>query len=267
MDEQQFERVLANLAEEQVPAGTDLWPAIRVRFETSQWRLAQSEDSMQTTTARTRRLRLVSVFLSALLLVGILVAVTPQGRAFAQSVLQFFTRAPADSLPVQDWQRTPAVNDSTAADPADINAAELPVDVVEGQAGFDVLEPAWLPPSLTFAGATLEAEHSIVRIFYRYEDTNGLVLREEPYQLSEDCELCGLVGDSAVVEEVSLGQATAEYVEGVWNLTDDGPVWVSDPYLKTMRWQADGMAFELVYMGPPDSLSKDDLAAIAQSMQ
>jgi hypothetical protein len=41
---------------------------------------------------------------------------------------------------------------------------------------------------------------------------------------------------------------------------------MNDPYLKTMRWQANGIAFELGYMGPPDTLSKEDMIAIASSI-
>ncbi len=41
----------------------------------------------------------------------------------------------------------------------------------------------------------------------------------------------------------------------------------SDPYLQTLRWQANGMAFELLYMGPPDSVTRADLIAIAESLK
>lgn len=85
--------------------------------------------------------------------------------------------------------------------------------------------------------------------------------------MKDDCELCGKVGADAAIEKVSIAGNEGEYAEGVWKLTDQGPVWEADPYLKTMRWQENGMAFELLYMGPPETLTKDDLIAIAASIK
>ncbi|HLF91267.1 MAG TPA: hypothetical protein VI451_20145, partial [Anaerolineales bacterium] len=59
---------------------------------------------------------------------------------------------------------------------------------------------------------------------------------------------------------------TGEYVEGVWKLNGTSKDWESDPYLKTMRWQVNGIAFELLFMGPPDSVTKAELIAIAESL-
>lgn len=94
-----------------------------------------------------------------------------------------------------------------------------------------------------------------------------MVLRQEPGLTTDECVLCGKVGADTAVQEVSIAGVYGEYVEGVWNLTEQGPVWEADLYLKTMRWQNNGMAFELMYMGPPDTLSKQDMIAIAESMR
>jgi hypothetical protein len=264
MNEEQINKVLGFLAEGLVPADTDLWPAIRKRFETGKSHLSHGDLFMNQSLAR--RYRLAFAFLLALLMVTALLFATPQGRAWAQEFLQFFTRAKTDSLPVQSWQLTPAQK-TTTPDPSSIIDANQPVAEVEQRAGYDILEPAWLPDILSFEGASFEPEHRIARLFYKYVDTNGLVLREEPFQPTDECELCGVVGASAAVEEVQIGQNKGEYVEGVWKLTESGPVWESDPYLKTLRWQSNGMAFELLYMGPPDSLTKADLIAIAESIK
>jgi hypothetical protein len=194
------------------------------------------------------------------------VLLTPQGRSLAQEILQFFNRADSDTLPVQSWQLAP-LPETSAPDPADISNANLAVDEVENQIGYDVLEPTWLPEVLSFVGANLDPEQNMSFLFYRYTDTNGLVLKQVPVEINNDCALCGTVGASALVETVQVGQASAEYVEGVWKMTGAGPVWESDLWLKTLRWQADGMAFELLYMGPPESVSRADLIAIAESLE
>ncbi len=215
-----------------------------------------------------RRLQTGVVFILALLLAGILIFTTPGGRAFAQSVLSFFTRAKSDTLPTQTWQMsTPNATEAGTSDPSSILDANLTIEEAEHLAGFDILKPTYTPQFLSFSGASYESDHRIVRIFYRYVQSNGLVIREEPYVNTEDCELCGEVGASADVETVQIGDTTGEYVEGVWKLTDNGPVWESDPYLKTLRWQANSMAFELIYMGPPDTLTKEDLIKVARNLK
>ena len=42
-------------------------------------------------------------------------------------------------------------------------------------------------------------------MFYRDSEGNGLVLKEEPFQQTDDCGLCGKVGTSAAV----VGEGTA----------------------------------------------------------
>jgi hypothetical protein len=214
-----------------------------------------------------------------LLLAAALLVLTPQGRAWAQEIAHFFTRAKSDVLPLQPWQMTAIhIHEETVTPILETVTPEpgyvfnLSVAEVEHQAGFDVLEPTWLPGILSFEGASYQNEHNIVRIFYRYnqdgpDDTNGLVLRAERFQTNDDCALCGVVGASEKIETVPIGDTTGEYIIGVWTLTDNGPVWESTPYLKTLRWQANGMAFELLYMGTPESVTKADLIAIAESMK
>jgi len=205
---------------------------------------------------------------TVVLLVSLLI--TPQGRVWAQDLLQFFTRTQTDALPVQPWQLTPqpTLAPGTAApDPANILEAKLSVTEVEEQSGFDVKGPTWLPEHLTLVGATYDPPRSLVRIFYRLEESNGLVLKEEFYSSFDTCALCNEVGASASIETIQIGNATGEYVQGVWKLTENGPVWENDPYLQTIRWQAEGVAYELQYMGPPDMLPRDELVKIAGSLQ
>ncbi len=155
---------------------------------------------------------------------------------------------------------------------------DLTVSKAAEMAGYDVLEPTWLPEVLYFVGASYQSDQEIVRIFYQYNPSsagfndagnyqgNGLVLREEHYQRTEDCELCGLVGASAEIEKVRIGDAIGEYVVGVWYL-NDGATWKNDPWLLTLRWQIAGRAFELMFFGPPEEITKEDMIAIAESLK
>jgi hypothetical protein len=250
-DEKQLEQLL-----ETVPPN----PSARINT-----RLAAAPWTRRATVSR----RISAAISLAVLTLAILVAATPQGRAWAQEIIYFFTRADSNNLPLQSWQLTPIPENSTPDAGFIFNQAVIKV---EQQAGFHVLEPTSLPDNLSFDGASYEPEHNIVRISYRDnqgepDDTNGLVLRQESFQIADDCELCGVVGASAVIEMVQIGSVTGEYVVGVWKLTDNGPVWESDPYLQTLRWQANGIAFELLYMGTPESITKADLIATAESIK
>lgn len=242
---------LAQIAEEAAPtAEIDLWTGLHQHLASESH--FKGDASMNTTTKLTPRRAALATLIAFALLLGLFA--TPPGRALAQTVLQFFTRAGSDQLPVQS---APAPTDA----PRDKSLVEA-----ESLAGFSVLTPGTLPEGLSFYGASYDdGLKAVVQQFgYSPEDIR-FSLRQQPFTTSETCTLCGLVGASAPVQPVTVGSAPAEYTEGVWELTDAGPVWRNDEYLKTLRWQKDGMAFELIYMGT--ELDRDALVALAASVK
>jgi hypothetical protein len=164
------------------------------------------------------------------------------------------------------------------------DAYNLSVSEAEQQAGFKVSQPATLPDVLSLVGASYDATHGYVQIFYQTPQGEGLTLRQEVASTAEYCTLCDiLVGDYNTVEEgnpdnimvvpfdanletVQIGAVSGKYIEGVWSGTDCcGWVWDPNPYLKTLRWWADGRAFELTYMGM--EIEKADMLRIAESLK
>jgi hypothetical protein len=158
----------------------------------------------------------------------------------------------------------------------------LSVKEAEALAGFDVLEPTWLPPVLFFEGAAFEPKEwdnpkDAVLISYYFSSgqigpglaSNGIVITQQPIASIEGCNMgtnC-LVGAGANVETVQIGGSTGEYVIGVWEADNAGNwIWRHDPYLQRLRWQKDDMTFEILYMGPPEEVVKANLIAIASSM-
>jgi len=246
----------------------------RAEFLTSLRNDLLTRDSAFVHTARPQR---VPLFVSRKLVLGLLglLAVliafyltTPTGKALAQQILHFFTPAASDTLPPQiQMVTTPDSMGTATPDPASILDANLTVEEAERLAGYNVLEPAWLPESLTFTGATFDAESNTARVFYSLFESNGLVIRQQPLADAEECELCTEVGASAKIENVQIGETTGEYVAGVWKLTSEGAVWESTPYLKRLRWQTGNMTFELMSMTQPDRLTKKELIKIAQSLK
>ncbi|HEX5809665.1 MAG TPA: hypothetical protein VFY25_13445 [Anaerolineales bacterium] len=157
----------------------------------------------------------------------------------------------------------------------------LEIKEAESVAGFDILEPTWIPEILSFKGAAFESkewsrQQNTVRIFYSLRadlfgpgfETNGVILTQQPIESVEDCEICDFVGADANVEQVQIEDTPGEYVVGVWKADDAGNwVWAYEPWLQTLRWQENGIAFELLYMGPPEAITKANLIAIAESLQ
>lgn len=142
------------------------------------------------------------------------------------------------------------------------NPFSLTMDEVKRYADYQVL----MPEGMTFLGAAFDPALKMTLLSFGDSESERIILiKQQPIDSPETCTLCGLVGASASVQQVQINGVPGEYAEGVWELTDNGPVWRDDPYLKTLRWQKDGMAYELIYMGI--DLEKDNLVVIAESMK
>src|ERR1044071_593448 len=101
MDNNKIKSILQDALEEQIPASEiDLMPVVQSRLVAG--KTLQQGEQMN----RNRSKRLVLSALAAIVVV-VMALITPQGRAFAQNILQFFIRAGSDSLPVPtepvDW--------------------------------------------------------------------------------------------------------------------------------------------------------------------
>jgi hypothetical protein len=142
-----------------------------------------------------------------------------------------------------------------------------------------VLAPTWLPDFLVFNGASFWPKQRIFEIVYglapNNPNENTLALMEQPIpENGDDCIIytypiaCSmLVGASATIEEVQIGDIPGEYVKnGVWQAIDDTGQWGWDatPPIQKLRWHANGVAFELSTI--IDGFSKKDLITIAESL-
>jgi hypothetical protein len=139
----------------------------------------------------------------------------------------------------------------------------------EAQAGFDVLEPGVLPQGMMFLGSSLDPFSKTTFLSFGYSETErSILIQQQPVSSPETCDLCTLIGASAEVETIQVRGTAGEYVIGVWKADDLGNwIWEYEPFLQRLRWQENGMAFEILYMGPPEQITKDDLVAIAESMK
>ncbi len=196
-----------------------------------------------------------------------------------EKILLYFIRAESDNLPLQEWQKTPvsAETETQIAKEDKRRNVSLSISEVEKQVGFNVLEPTWLPDELIFNRVNFDPEHKIAYLYYEggkntpeFDDSYFMVLQEELYKINDDCDVCGKVGANAVVIKVRIGNVTGEYVEGTWDLTDSGPVWDPNPWIKTLRWRLNNLAFEIMYAAngaSPDRVTKEEISAIAASIK
>ena len=195
------------------PQKVKLWPEIHERLVKINHPLTQTQGTTMTPTySRTLRPAFLAFALLALLTLAFL---TPPGRALAQSILQYFTRAGTDNLPLQPEYTAPVEA-----------PRNLSLEEAQTQAGFNLRTPASLPEGFTFQGASYTPETRTVIQQFGYNSAEiRFSIAQQPYTTRETCDLCGLVGASASVQTIQIGAISGEYTEGVWELTDNGPVW------------------------------------------
>jgi hypothetical protein len=278
MNDRQLERVLGRLAERLIPAETDLWPAIREQMKMSKPDSRKGDLSMNTQLARSRRLRLASVVLIALLGAAVLLFATPQGRALAQEFLNFFSRAGSDVLPAPTDVPLVWVSrfDAPPPTPAPLSAPftsdcgvyatpTCSVEQIRNKVAFTVKELGTVPYSVNFIGATGGPDH--VYILY---DTGGhrgfLVLWESLPTWSSEHQF--QVGASAVVETVQIGRNTGEYVKGSFGYLAGDPTvnWDAAADTQTLVWVDNGVFMEMQSAGSAMPFNRDEFVALAETL-
>lgn len=261
MDKKNIQAILQDELEKEIPSSEiHLWQTVKARLVEKHTQQGVKMNIIKS------RLTYATLALAAVLALAFL---TPQGRAFAQGVFQFFARVDQDSYPLQDWQKIPPVQTSPES------PFKYSVQEAESLAGYDILSPVEIPAGMIFVGASYDEKYHIVaQAFGSSAEFIELSLWQQPLEHYAPCgdisQLCdnmlggNLAGNSADIQTVQIGDLTGEYVEGVWNLTDNGPVWEPTPALKTLRWKNDTMIFELV--GGMNQ-TRNDLVKLAESIR
>jgi hypothetical protein len=279
MDSQNIQSILQAALENEFPSSQiQLWPAVKASLVAGNYSLVQPEENRKTIKSRRNsRIALVTLVIVALLA---LVFITPQGRAFARSVLRFFIRANSDTLPVPTepvtWvepnlphpTRTPPPALALfAEDCGDFGDANCSIEQIRSKVDFTVKEPATIPAGMYFIGATGEPD----RAFLKYEFENhggGLYIFEERWS-GRPTEGTSEVGASAIVEEVRVGGLAGEYFRGSFVMRDGETTttWDPDFQAETLRWVDNDISYTLQYdFTTQRPLGKDGLIAIAESL-
>src|SRR5215216_6416038 len=236
-NEHQVEELLADLPPE--PS-----PQLKQRLVSAPW----------TTHGIKRRQTLTVIYLTVTLLVG-LIGFTPQGRAFAQSIIKFFTTTDKDSIQLSDeevnWYYTPVPTRALSL----VNVTPLPTSLddcsalssryeceirkIERQLSIDLKEFSTPPPGWRFTTVdsytAAVATYTGTMIDISYKTSGGyLDLMQGNGDFPPDQEVL-----ASAVERVQIGQYYGEYVNGGFWLRngDKNITWTSEGTDQRIRWK------------------------------
>jgi hypothetical protein len=259
MDNKELKSILQDALEEQMPASqVNLLPAVQARLVARKQSLVQQGENMNK--IRNQKLIFSAIAIVALLAVAL---ITPQGRAFAQSVLHLFTRAESDTLPLQPWQIPPSEivqADSTALPPSQLITI---IADAERLAGFDAAELVSTPEGFTFLGARLYG--NVISLEYEAQGGGGnlIIMQSREGYVQSDWDK---VPPDAVVTPVKVGELDGEFVQGTFvaYAGDTLATWNPEAAILRLRWIRDGIWFEMTKFGDVESIEYLDQAGLIE---
>ena len=267
MDRKKIQSVLQAALEQEIPASQiKLWSAVKASVEAGKHSLFQQGEKMNTAAPR-RVPRAALVTMMATVIVAF-AFITPAGRAFAQTILRFFTRTESDSFYMPPSDLT---FEDTTPFHAECGTSIHPtcsVEQVRSKVGFEVKELGNLPEGMYFEGAT--GGPDFIELAYLHKDRDRLggelsVIVEATGRPSAIG--TGITAPSAYVEQVQIGNLPGEYYTGILFQDEQGNVtWQPDDPTSTLRWEDGGSTYTLFYYSRRNPLSKEDLVRLAESM-
>jgi len=212
------------------------------------------------------RRRSIQATTLAIVLVTVIFAISPQGAALAQDILQFFTRTESDTfyVPYEDvpFEDTTAFHETCGI----AIFPKCSVEQIRGMVDFEVKEIGVIPEALYFVGST--GGPDFVELKYGYEDRRDGNLSVGVEAVGRPSAIgTGIAAKSADIESVQIGALPAEYYTGILFQDEQGNVtWQPNDPTMTLRWEDRGSTYTLVYYSTTIPLTKEDLIALAATM-
>ncbi len=253
-----IQSILHKILEEEIPSTeVKLWPAVKADLVAGQEHYKQQGVDMNTKRfGLMPQLSFVTLLLLALLA---LFLVTPQGRSFAQGVLELFSRAESSTFPLEQSQTVPVAPDqisATAAPPAPL----ISVAEAEKQVGFNIAELPEAPAGFNYLGVRLYGNH--VSIEYQAQGGGGHlnIMQSQDGFYESDWES---VPAEAVIP-VRIGELDGEFTQGTFVVYPEDTVatWNPDVPILRLRWVNDGVWFEMTKFGDTQPIEYLDAAAL-----
>ena len=244
----------------------------------------------------TRRLRMqwAGICAAAMLLVSF--AFTPAGQALASEIFQFFVRASGNTLPLAPDERMeamptitpeptyfPALLPADEVQPIPTQPAEQPVGNDRDQAyqnldslsaqslvDFALVMPSALPKDYRLTNMEYIPELTAIRSMY----ASPLASTGEFFSLTQGTNLAPFkIGADTPVEKMTVNQHEVEWVHGSWFTANgaDEATWEQDAPVDTLRWEENGVTYELIFMMNDDFypayLNPDEMRAVVEQLE
>lgn len=260
MDKQEIQSILQDALEEEIPSSqVQLWPIVKANLVAGESKLNQQGVKMNTIKLK-RTPRLVFAILAVAILL-VLILATPQGRSFAQSILQFFSRSEDTTFPLDASQiisNEPEHIEPTALPPAPLISAAK----AEAQVGFEVAELPFVPDGFDYLGARLYGD--AVNIEYETPGKGGhLIIKQSLdgfYQSEWDTVPAG------EIVPVKIGELDGEFVQGTFVVYpgDTSATWNPEAAIFRLRWLQGGTWFEIAKYGDIEAIEYLDQAGLIE---
>src|SRR5215207_4536889 len=223
-NESEIENVLENLP-------PDISPRLEKKLSSAPW----------TPQAIRRHLALTLLYLTAILFIAF-IGLTPQGHAFAQRIIKFFTITDQSSFPLSEEELDPlnapyepralSLVDVTplaplsdyCSNPEELGTYECEIQRVELQLGYDLKEFSTNPSGWYFRQAMSSQDYAVIT----YQTGGGyLDLRQGIGDFPPDSDW--EKAPSSAVQQVKIGEYDGEYVNGFFWLKngDTKLTWMS----------------------------------------
>lgn len=256
-------------------------------------RLEKRLSSAPWTPRGVKRRQALAVFYTVIFLLIAFVGLTPQGRAFAQNIIEFFTVTEQSSLPLSEEELasfytpdppralslvevTPLSQSSEyCSSPEDVKTYQCEIKQVESGLEVDLKEFSTTPPSHIFADVwsypnslSANADTYTVGILYQGQG-KYLSLAQGNGDFPPDSDWDKAL--QSAVQRVTIGEFEGEYVNGSFGLRngDNKLTWDSSGTDQRIRWKEGDRWFELTAFGGPGTsgyLDKDALISLASSL-
>jgi hypothetical protein len=288
MDDKKIRIALHDALETKIPStSVHLWPLVKASFTAGN---IQQGKKMKPTQRR------ITFAAMAMVVLLIIVLVTPQGRAFAQLVIQFFPITDQKSFPIPTEQVLPipqtptppaakilpleavaasqttptTIPDADCSSPTSSNSYACQVKAAEAGAGFNAREFPDDPKGMKFSSAAyLPSTGEINMEFVANTGGGYLYLRQGIYDFQAQVNDWGKVPADAV-ERVTVNGQYAEFVSGGFvaypNATE--AVWEPGGWLR-LAWRDGSRWLILEKRGDPypiEWITKEQLIQLAEGL-
>ena len=213
----------------------------------------------------------IAISLVTIFLFGIgLTVISPSLNTLAQRFTLFFLPSSSNI----GFKAITVIETSQPKERFDLN-----INQAENLIGFKIKIPSKIPEDFRLEGVAYDELREAVILNYLTQ-SRDLVMRVSMQRADRDYQQ---IGPEAVIEFVSIGALTGEYVSGGWTIPEveseiintiipskNQIFWDINVNLQTLRWSDGEFLYEIILAGGNDQngyLDKNILVSIAESMQ